>query len=265
MSDTVIIPRDAARKVARAEYHINDLNGKIEAYFADSPMKVVKRFDPETGIFSIATKTDKPIPDEFAVIIGDAVHNLRAALDMGYFAIISRFTDREDNIQYPLWALGGNRKESVLGRRLIQLAPKDVLAAVERSEPYPGGKNHIYELDALDVRDKHRLAILTGRATSLTGDAIGLMLPLGAQKVSGAGTLTHVGKGENIFFTWLPFNHPLRQRGAFEDHVGVNSPFDILFADGPFENRAIVPTLVTLVSSVRDTVADIWRASGLTE
>src|SRR5687767_11011432 len=75
-------PLDGAReRIKRANKHRNDLATAIKTYAASEANNIVIGHDcvrdqPNT---ILAPKT--PLPLEFAVIVSDCIHNLRAALD----------------------------------------------------------------------------------------------------------------------------------------------------------------------------------------
>jgi hypothetical protein len=68
-------------KIDRANYHICDLDTRITAFETTRPHIVVKQKDPSTGNEDWIVKILRPIPSELSAIAGDAIHNLRAALD----------------------------------------------------------------------------------------------------------------------------------------------------------------------------------------
>ena len=224
------LPDAAEAKLARAQHHIDDLNWQIQSYLAQEPFKIVRRFDPEVGRLSLTTKTEIPIPDKLPCIVGDAIHNLRATLDHAYFAVLIRFTPREDNLQFPVWRLGDNSKESVLGRRMVKLAPKEVRTAIEDCEPYPGGRYKIHELDVMDVRDKHRLPVLLSRASGIQAAAINLAMPEFGVRFGGPGSFKFVGEGDSMFSVNLPLSHPSFAKVAYENEVGLRA--DVSLASG---------------------------------
>ena len=81
-SDVFLSPR---LKSERAKHHINELLTLSQAMPADwFRMSVVSKTIPphsQPSDFNLVYTPLKPIPEMFALVIGDAIHNLRAALD----------------------------------------------------------------------------------------------------------------------------------------------------------------------------------------
>ena len=70
-------------KVKRAKQHIADLDRRIHLFFTGppNPYPIVKETDSETGDLVFKLGKCVPIPEDFPLIIGDALQNLRTALD----------------------------------------------------------------------------------------------------------------------------------------------------------------------------------------
>ena len=68
-------------KIERANKHISDLGTAIETFLAIKPYKVGMKRDAETKKPIYYMAQVQPIPTEICIILGDAIHNLRAALD----------------------------------------------------------------------------------------------------------------------------------------------------------------------------------------
>jgi hypothetical protein len=69
-------------KMERARHHINDFNTRIDAFLAERPSKLIERFQYQAGKRTLRVKAEKPVSEDFSLIVGDAIHNLRAALDL---------------------------------------------------------------------------------------------------------------------------------------------------------------------------------------
>ena len=69
-------------KVQRAKKHISDLHNEIAAYMRRKPYRIVVEQDTEPQRCVLVIRVREEVPDNLATIIGDAVHNLRTALDI---------------------------------------------------------------------------------------------------------------------------------------------------------------------------------------
>ena len=65
-------------KVERAEKHFIELEVAIQAFLATEPYRVIKKINPQV-VCEISQANS--VPDHIGAIIGDAVQNLRSALD----------------------------------------------------------------------------------------------------------------------------------------------------------------------------------------
>jgi len=63
-------------KLARANRHIRDLENLFETFICENPHRI------EVDNNSVSVVFDKAIPSESSTIIGDALHNMRSALDI---------------------------------------------------------------------------------------------------------------------------------------------------------------------------------------
>jgi len=73
--------KGARLKIKRAEEHINNLSQMISAMTNRKNHVVLIDRDPETGDNFLKVGHIEFLPDTFPLILGDALHNLRAALD----------------------------------------------------------------------------------------------------------------------------------------------------------------------------------------
>ncbi len=86
--------RDALLKIERARHHINDLRSRVESFLAKNPFVFMEVHKRRAGQTSYYVKEREAIPTEFPLIIGDAVHNLRGALDVSLFAMVRNIEPR---------------------------------------------------------------------------------------------------------------------------------------------------------------------------
>src|ERR1700678_207635 len=70
-------------KIRRARVHIKELGEQIDTYLQREPfyLEIVDAPSFSTGRMWVARVTEE-VPLDFAAIIGDAIHNLRTALDL---------------------------------------------------------------------------------------------------------------------------------------------------------------------------------------
>jgi hypothetical protein len=148
-------------KLKRAEHHINDLNQQANAFLAERPFKLMVRMGGDTGKIVLWVKKENPIPPELSLIIGDAAHNLRAALDLTLFPMAKDRTTRPNRIQFPFATDDSDTafKDACKGGQ-VEFAGKKVVEEIRLLQPYPTGNRKLHGIHELDIRDKHRLLIL---------------------------------------------------------------------------------------------------------
>jgi len=79
-------------KVERAEKHIEDLLLACEAFFDSKPYEIEIKVDPDKSERSYHLVRMAEVPDEIMLICGDAIHNLRSALDYLAYCPCNRLT-----------------------------------------------------------------------------------------------------------------------------------------------------------------------------
>lgn len=146
-------------KVKRAEQHIDAIDHTLTEFLNSDFYTVSVDKNPERGSNHLCIDI-KPTPFPFhgaALVIGDALHNLRSALDILYYGFVSGPTDwtsfpirdtREELV---------SRLESTLKKKQITSAVYDLI--LDNIKPYAAGNHALWGLHNLNVRDKHQLLI----------------------------------------------------------------------------------------------------------
>ena len=184
--------------------------------------------------------------EDAAVIIGDALHNLRSALDVLWHDVITecggkslkytRFPIRDtaDELMAPL---NNALKEKQIETEVQNLLLNDI-------RPYQAGNYNIWALDDLNIRDKHQLLIPVLKIMHITGvsfeDENGKEWPL-----------------QKLLIADEPWTLPLREffgkkltvknKGHAASAVFFNSGF-------PFEGKKVTDALDGIAKEVSRTV-----------
>jgi hypothetical protein len=151
-------------KLERAEQHIHDLQDKWTTFRNDA-YGVAFKDDESTGqrVHYLARAWD---PDNsFSLIIGDAVHDLRSALDHLAYHVMSVSPGVNDKqlkkTGFPI-AENSGKYQTELRPRIVGMRA-DAVQAIDDIEPYGGGAGEIFwHLHSLDIIDKHKLLIAVG-------------------------------------------------------------------------------------------------------
>src|SRR5262249_38393088 len=150
-------------KVERAKKHFLELEAAENSFHQSKPYRFRFEGNPQTGERDYYLAEAEPIPEELSLIIGDALNNLRSALDHTAYQLacvgagaIKPFP----NVKFPT---GDNEKQYRHQRaKALKGMRQDAVKAIDALEPYAGGKGeHFWQLARLNNFDKHRLLITT--------------------------------------------------------------------------------------------------------
>jgi hypothetical protein len=241
----------AIRKVQRANKHVIDLEELIAdakkagagALFAedDPERKAVKLSVDYSAVLAV-------IPD-IQLIVGDAIHNLRTALDhLAYAVVLASGETPLSHLYFPIDTELRSLVSQPSFRKIQRVAPQIADLIVNEIKPYGTG-NLFVKLNHLDRIDKHRL-LLVHTATAqakvymskdddyVPDEAVGSFILIPANP-------TRIPK---------PGSHAATHNQKYR-HLAFEIQFD---AGLPFENEPVVPSLhqlVKLVASVINTFA----------
>jgi hypothetical protein len=148
--------RGARLKIKRAKKHIDDLDAVRIAFLGKDLYHGVPKFNPVENQTVFTVEELPEIPPDVASILGDAVHNLRTALD--YLACeLVRSTGKEpgSSLYFPISDDDETYKAESPGK--TKGIPGDAKKIIDSMHPYGGGNNTLWAIHQLDKRDKHRL------------------------------------------------------------------------------------------------------------
>ena len=183
----------ARLKIDRAKHHISDFQNRI-ANIPDEEHRTVVDYDSRPGKTLIKFVTES-IKVETSLIFGDAITNLRSALDHAFAAAIGCQNDTTGQVYFPI-------RENLKGleNALKKTAEKNPIPKplweliVNEIQPHEGGHPALSALNKLANIDKHRLIISLSGVTTITGQLI-----IGTSRVSGTYTQAKTGQETNIF------------------------------------------------------------------
>lgn len=152
-------------KLTRAQRHIGELIALLRDFFAHDPYEVIKEHDPETG-WNLARVKINAEPDPiWSAMIGDAVHNLRAALDLVYWQLVEvngKTPNTDDAFRISDSETAFNNGAVPKIRRRAGAKALEIIR--DTVKPYKGGNNALWALHKLDIIDKHRLLLVVASA-----------------------------------------------------------------------------------------------------
>jgi hypothetical protein len=239
-------------KLARAKKHIDDLILLHNQFVRADPPPYRFVYEPSGSETLLRVRIDAPIPNEFNMIVGDAIHNLRAALDYSISELLHATTGQSPGKQHAFPIVDhASKLQDEIPRRLAGLS-LEVFDAVRGCEPFKGSGNVLWQLHELDNRDKHRL-LLTA-ATAITEEEWGDAPPGGDDPSASIQTTCNpVQHRESpTFGTSLNDGEVIRRLGpdeVFQKHysiqLAINEP-------GVLEGAHAVPWLLHAGQFVRE-------------
>lgn len=147
------------KKIERADKHIKDVTMVLRQFSDGDIHTLVVKHDSHTGKNFVQVdflEEEFPVID-CALIIGDAIHNLRSALDFMWYEFVANPSE------YTSFPIRDTRKEleATLNGALKkkQIASSDRDFVVDKIQPYKAGNRLLWALHDMDVRDKHHLFI----------------------------------------------------------------------------------------------------------
>ena len=193
-------------------------------------------------------RTDQPAPEPILLIVGDAIHNLRSALDFAISDIEFLTTGvRDPHTSFPIRDTKDQLVAAVCGglKKKIPKAVTDHIVNVV--QPYRGGNgSSIWSLHALDIEDKHRLLITKKEWSWIRNihckDGRGECFTIPEWATIDPHTFTHICTGHQ--------NVQVVDEGK--------ATFSMVFGDDmPFYGKHILPTLRNLSHFVSHTLDSI--------
>lgn len=121
---TAFAPFDAPRaKIARARHHISTLETELQNYATEAFATDQKR-DFQTGDLLLNFPAQRGLPSDVPLMLGDAIHNLRAALDLLACDIVRMAGKSTKNVYFPFASNAGEFEGQIKKKTLIALRPK---------------------------------------------------------------------------------------------------------------------------------------------
>lgn len=156
-------------KVKRADHHIRTLKDTLNTFMQTDFYRVRIEEDVEVRgqrlsppVHRVEVEILQEPPSDIPLIIGDAIHNLRSALDLAVCEMIEGFGGTVTlRTHFPI---RNSREEvvSAIEEGAVHGAPYDLITfLIEIIQPYKGGNDSLHTLHTLDIRDKHRMIIPT--------------------------------------------------------------------------------------------------------
>lgn len=148
---------DCDLKLDRARTHIDELDRLIAEHHAEYPAVVDARYGDSGSLAHLGVHV-KALPRSVSALIGDAVHNLRASLDILAVQLVNDASPGARNVHFP-FAVNAEQLEAMIVSKRFDRAGPDAVALLRKWRPFTGGNADLRGLHDLDIRDKHNAII----------------------------------------------------------------------------------------------------------
>lgn len=255
-------------KVERAKSHIADLEKEIGAFYDGKPYEIRHHRDAKTGENVYTLHISQKIPAHWTTIIGDAVHNLRSALDQLVCDLV--VANRKQPTRRTGFPIAGTLKRyEADAKGKIALTSPQAQRFISDLKPYDGGNPFLYVLHELDVLDKHKGIIPVGaaHADTIAQWAVPMMFtgPEGEFRIGGPGP-----DGKPFTMGWIrpdnaPRVSPLKDgvelyRSNYPFREEVQFAFEVTVTEVAAANgKPIVELLQQCAEFIEQTIATIER------
>jgi len=240
----------ARLKIERARKHIRDLRALLVSEDVQGSFHAIQlESDLDTGCDSFKFELGQAVPEESMCIVGDALHNLRTALDFVANDIEFAVTgQRTRSTKFPVFDTRNKLVDAINGGFKHKAPERVVNYIVDVVQPYETGDGTpIWALHALDIEDKHRL----------------LIPHLQWQWIR---NIRYKDESGEVFIVpeWAATGEHMPNFATGKRNVEVtdrgNATLSVVFAQGlPLGGRHILPTLSNMASVVSRTVDNIER------
>lgn len=152
-------PFEAPRlKLLRAGQHLEELKCRIEAFSRGRPFNFYTYTHPDrspTILFGMI----EAIPPDISLIYGDAIHCLRASLDLLASEVVRLAGKSTKDVYFPIADVEASLAARVKATNFDRGGPVAVRFLTDEIKPYRGGHATLRALHELDIQDKHQLII----------------------------------------------------------------------------------------------------------
>ena len=146
-------------KTNRANQHIAELDKAVRVFLDSHPYEVFPNHNFQTRKMEWHLTRADEIPPQISAIAGDAIQNLRSALDhLAWQLVLTNGGIPRSVTGFPITA-SAQEHTSAKSRRRVEGMRQVAIDAIDALKPYQGGNETLWRLHCLNNRDKHRLLL----------------------------------------------------------------------------------------------------------
>lgn len=232
-------------KVQRSEKHIAEVKTEIDRFRGANPYSLMVDVEAQPAKPTVHVLKADPVPPIISIASGDAIHNLRSALDhIACVLVLANGNPITERTGFPIMDYPPSSAEEKRScRRKVQGMRQEAIDAIRSVNPYKAGDVTLWRLHSLDIIDKHKMLVAAfGSITAVNG-----ILPLNPDRDSNGwagipGSPVILKKGQQFsielpdlevdknteFFAEIVFNEP-----------GVVEGYPVLLALRHFHDRVL--------------------------
>jgi hypothetical protein len=152
--------KDIRLKIERASKHIADLTAVCKSFIDSTPYTIGRETDQATGYYHFKVTNVQAPPPEVGLIAGDAIHNLRSALDhLAWHLVLANGNTPSRQTCFPIFDSAA--KYQAMDARKVRGMSQGAIDAIDAAKPYQGGNEALHTLHLLDIADKHHSLLVT--------------------------------------------------------------------------------------------------------
>lgn len=217
-------------KIKRADKHIAEMDGILDSFHKPDSYTVREDRDPHTGQKFIEYGFAKILSGEdLALAMGDAVHNLKCALDYAWIHCIRKLHPPalRNFAKFPIYPSQPELESALRGHGIQIASPTFYNLIVSEIKPYDGG-DQLWAIHRTDIWDKHRLLIP--------------VLDVAQAEVTLEDDKGNLNVWLCVFTRGGRYSHPIEDNQKLKDKGDVH--LDVVFQDGlPVQGKHISPVL----------------------
>jgi hypothetical protein len=232
---------------------MGDLMTAIGAYLRRSPFYVEPVVGTTAGTKDWLLHVNEEVPPEFSAILGDAIHNLRAALDLLACELVRLNGQADDDVYFPFCRAAVDYASMIRTRHMDRASPQ-ALALLQALQPYHGGNQDLRAIHDLDITDKHVMLIPAA-------DMVGMPDYLGGPELIRGARVGPIRDGWRVrvpdnLAPYVAFGRPYQGTFSlnFPHHIAPGKPC-------PLAGEEIIPALVRLnklVEGIVDSFSQLY-------
>jgi hypothetical protein len=209
----------ARLKIHRANQHIADLKAAVGAL----PDRYSSTIEIDHNIPAQSIKYDFPeaqlLIQQAALITGDAIHNLKTALDYAWMVTMQRLAPavpRNKFTKFPVRDSATELEHALRGAKIDLASPPLFNCVLSQIKPYSAGNKLVFSLHRLDIADKHHL--LLPLITHSGIEDIEVENEMGVRVRGG----TYLIEGDGPYYVTFRMEHKIHNKGKLSAHIVLN-------------------------------------------